>query len=137
MLIDLHTTEPSAGRKRAAGRPVLEHPLATEWLTLRAATCNDADPTWKFRQLDAVNEWLTGSPADLDGYHELFTEPARLATTVIVWLGHDPAGPVIGDFMLRRGDALGSARDDGPGQKGPGRARLGPRSRPQQPRVRN
>ena len=32
-------------------------------------------------------------------------EPARLATTVIVTLGHDPAAPIIGDFMLRREDA--------------------------------
>lgn len=105
VLIDLHATEPLAGQKRAAGLSVLEHSLVTERLTLRAATANDADSTWKFRRLDAVNEWLTGSPADLDGYRELFTEPARLATTVIVSLGHDPAAPVIGDFMLRRDDA--------------------------------
>ena len=58
-----------------------------------------------YRRLESVNEWLTGCPAGLDGYRELFSEPARLATTVIVTLGHDPAAPIIGDFMLRREDA--------------------------------
>jgi RimJ/RimL family protein N-acetyltransferase len=85
--------------------PVLERPLHTERLTLRPATAGDADATWGFRRLESVNEWLTGSPADLDGYRELFSEPARLATTVIVTLGHDAAAPVIGDLMLRREDA--------------------------------
>jgi RimJ/RimL family protein N-acetyltransferase len=35
----------------------------------------------------------------------LFSELARLATTVIVSLGHNPAAPIIGDFMLRREDS--------------------------------
>lgn len=41
----------------------------------------------------------------LDGYRELFSDPQRLATTVIVTLGHDSTAPIIGDFMLRREDA--------------------------------
>ena len=58
VLIDLHTTEPSAPidgsdppiepssrNQQAASRPVLEHPLVTERLTLCAATVDDADPT--------------------------------------------------------------------------------------------
>ncbi|MFE9653210.1 GNAT family N-acetyltransferase [Micromonospora sp. NPDC006431] len=84
---------------------VLERPLQTERLTLRPATAADADPTWAFRQLESINEWLTGCPANLEGYRELFSKPARLATTVIVTLGHDPEAPTIGDFMLRREDA--------------------------------
>jgi len=90
---------------RATAAPrgsVLARPLRTERLTLRPATLDDADPTWAYRRLDPVNAWLTGCPADLDGYRALFVEPARLATTVIVTLGH---GPVIGDLMLRREDA--------------------------------
>jgi RimJ/RimL family protein N-acetyltransferase len=83
----------------------LERPVHTERLTLRPATADDADPTWKYRRLESVNEWLTGSPADADGYRELFSGPGRLATAVIVTLGHDPAAPIIGDFMLRREDA--------------------------------
>jgi RimJ/RimL family protein N-acetyltransferase len=86
-------------------RSVLELPLHTQHLTLRPATADDADPTWKYRRLESVNEWLTGCPADLVGYRTLFSEPARLATTVIVTLGHGPAAPVIGDFIVRREDA--------------------------------
>lgn len=92
----------------AAGRPcppVLEHPLQTRRLTLRAATAEDAEPTWRYRRLESINEWLTGCPADLDGYRKLFTEPGRLANTVIVTLGHKPDAPIIGDFMLRREDS--------------------------------
>jgi RimJ/RimL family protein N-acetyltransferase len=89
----------------AGPRSVLEHPLHTERLTLRPATAGDAEATWRFRRLESVNEWLTGSPATLDGYRALFSEPARLATTVIVARGHDPAAPIIGDLMLRREDA--------------------------------
>jgi RimJ/RimL family protein N-acetyltransferase len=87
------------------GRSVLERPLHTERLTLRPATADDAEPTWTFRRLESVNEWLTGCPAGLDGYRELFCDPARLAATVIVTLGHDAVAPIIGDFMLRREDA--------------------------------
>jgi RimJ/RimL family protein N-acetyltransferase len=90
------------GARVRGRRSVLERPLHTERLTLRPATADDADPTWTFRRLESVNEWLTGCPADLDGYRELFSEPARLAATVIVTLGHDAAAPIIGDFMLRR-----------------------------------
>lgn len=84
---------------------MLERPLHTERLTLRPATADDAEATWKYRRLESVNEWLTGRSADLDEYRELFGEPARLAATVIVTLGHEAAGPIIGDFMLRREDA--------------------------------
>jgi RimJ/RimL family protein N-acetyltransferase len=88
-------------------RSALERSLHTERLTLYSANADDADATWQYRRLESVNQWLTGSPADLDGYRALFAEPARLATTVIVALGRDASGPVIGDFMLRREDGWG------------------------------
>ena len=88
-----------------ASRSVLERPLHTKRLTLRPATAEHAEPTWRYRQLDSVNEWLTGCPADLDGYRQLFSEPARLASTIIITLGHFPTAQIIGDFMLRREDA--------------------------------
>ncbi len=88
-----------------AGQSALGGPWHTERLTLRPATHADADPTWQYRQLESVSEWLTGCPTDLGAYRQLFSEPARLATTVIVALGHDPTGPIIGDFMLRRRDS--------------------------------
>ena len=89
----------------APSPPMLECPLCTDRLTLRPAIADDAEAAWKYRQLATVNQWLVGSPADLDGYRRLFSEPARLATTVIVALGHGAAAPIIGDFMLRRDDA--------------------------------
>lgn len=85
--------------------PVLDRVLRTERLVLRPATVDDTDATWTFRQLEEVNEWLTGCPSDPAGYRDLFAEPRRLATTVVVELGHEPGAPVIGDFMLRREDA--------------------------------
>src|SRR3954464_3028027 len=84
---------------------MLERPLHTERLTLRPATADDADATWEYRRLESVNEWLTGSPADIGGYRTPFSEPDRLAATVIVTLGHGATAPIIGDFMLRREDA--------------------------------
>ena len=85
-------------------RSVLERSLHTERLTLRPASAEDAEATWKYRQLESVNEWLIGCPANLDAYRQLFSEPDRLATTVVVALGHSAAAPVIGDLMLRRED---------------------------------
>ncbi len=82
---------------------VLERPLYTERLTLRPATAGDADPTWSYRRLESVDEWLSGRAADLDAYRTRFTEPSRLATTVIGALDDDAS--IIGDFMLRREDA--------------------------------
>jgi RimJ/RimL family protein N-acetyltransferase len=101
VLTEVRTT----GAPDAVGRSVLERPLHTERLTLRPATADDADPTWTFHRLEPVNEWLAGCPGDLDGYRELFREPGRLATTVIVTLGHDRAAPIVGDVLLRREDA--------------------------------
>jgi RimJ/RimL family protein N-acetyltransferase len=99
VISELRATEAPAG--------ALERPLHTERLTLRPATPADVEPTWRFRRLESVNEWLTGCPADLDAYRELFLAPARLTTTLVVALGHDAAAPVIGDLMLRREDAWG------------------------------
>ncbi len=94
-------------------RPALARPLRTVRLTLRPATPADADPTWEYRRLDSVNEWLTGAPADRRAYRELFTRADRLASTVVIARGDDPAGPVIGDFMLRRDDAWAQAEVEG------------------------
>lgn len=102
---DIRATPTATG---PAVQPVLARSLSTERLVLRPADASDADATWKFRQLESVNEWLTGAPADLDAYRDTFCDPARLATTVVVELPAGPGHPtpqVIGDFMLRREDA--------------------------------
>ncbi len=97
--------------------PALGRTLFTERLTLRPGQVDDADATWAYRRLGPVDEWLTGCPDTLDGYRALFTEPARLAATVVVRLGHEPDGEVIGDLMLRR--------EDGWAQLGPADAARG------------
>jgi RimJ/RimL family protein N-acetyltransferase len=89
----------------AATPTALAQALRTERLTLRPATDNDAETTWAYRRLDAVNEWLTGAPADFEEYRNAFCDPSRLAATVIVELTNDPKPVVIGDFMLRRQNA--------------------------------
>src|SRR3954452_4402803 len=85
--------------------PAMSRPLRTDRLILRPATVDDAAPTWEFRRLASVNEWLTGCPADFDGYQALFADPDRLASTVVVELPTEAGTAVIGDLMLRRDDA--------------------------------
>lgn len=99
-LLHLQVTQPTATRPATAPAP--STPLHTDRLILRPATADDVDATWVYRRLDAVNQWLTGRPDTLDEYRDLFSEPERLAATVMVEL-HD--GTVIGDSMLRRHDA--------------------------------
>jgi RimJ/RimL family protein N-acetyltransferase len=96
-LLCLRTTEPSTNL------PVLPQPLRTRRLTLRPAHADDADAdaTWRYRQLDRVNEWLTDRPATIAGYRDHFTEPSRLATTIVIHRGHQPDAEIIGDLMLR------------------------------------
>lgn len=94
----------------SAAASALDRPLRTERLVLRPATLDDTEATWSYRRLDEVNEWLAGSPPDLDAYRALFADPARLAATVVVELAATTAqsgrsGVPIGDFMLRRDDA--------------------------------
>jgi len=79
----------------------ITQPLHTERLTLRAATADDAEVTFAYRQLDSVGQWITETPTDLASYRSTFTDPARLASAVIVELD----GETIGDFMLRVEDA--------------------------------
>jgi RimJ/RimL family protein N-acetyltransferase len=105
VLTELRATQPPAPVQPSA----LEHPLHTRRLTLRPATTEDAAATWAYRRLESVNQWLTGSPADLDAYRDVFSDPRRLGATVIVTLGHRPAGQIVGDFMLRRDDAWAQA----------------------------
>jgi RimJ/RimL family protein N-acetyltransferase len=104
-LLALRTVDPAAraaeGAAPQAARPALTQPVRAERLTLRPATADDADPTWEYRRLASVGEWLTEIPADLGAYRATFADPVRLAATVIVELD----GNVIGDFMLRVEDA--------------------------------
>lgn len=80
-------------------------PVRTERLTLRPATADDVEATWRVRRLGEVTWWITRAPATLEEYRAHFQEPDRLATTLVVELD----GEVIGDLMLRVDDAWAQA----------------------------
>jgi len=105
-----HDSRPSLTRQASAS--ILGRVIETERLTLRPATVEDAEATWKYRQVDSVNEWLMGAEATIEDHRAAFGQPARLATTVIAELRQEPGKPrsrVIGDFMLRGEDAFAHA----------------------------
>lgn len=99
----------AASEPRPTPKPALGRPLRTPRLTLRAAAAGDAATTWAYRRLDSVNQWLTGRAAGLPEYRAMFVEPSRLAATVIAETADDTGTRVIGDFMLRVGDAWSQA----------------------------
>lgn len=83
----------------------LRWPVNTRRLSLRPATADDLDATWKFRRRDDVSLWLTRAPATLDEYRPLFLDPASLAKSLVIELD----GDVIGDLMLDVAEAWGQA----------------------------
>lgn len=96
------TAEPN---DRPIRKPTLKRPVRTERLILRAARSEDSYPTWLYRRLPAVSEWITEVATDLDAYRATFAASERLATTVIVELDRQ----LIGDLMLRLNDAWAQA----------------------------
>jgi RimJ/RimL family protein N-acetyltransferase len=91
----------------AAGKPLdaISWPVRTDRLTLRPATRDDFEATWRFRRLDDVSRWLTRAPATPKEYRTGFEDAASLAKTFIVELD----GQVIGDLMLQIEDAWAQA----------------------------
>lgn len=80
-------------------------PLRTARLTIRPATSDDVDATWAFRRLPEVAEWVTRRFDERDEYAEVFLDPDRLASTLVV----ERDGEVVGDLMLRVEDAWAQA----------------------------
>jgi len=72
-------------------------PVRTDRLLIRRATADDVDATWAFRQLPSVSEWLTHRLETRVEYAEVFLDPERLATTLVV----EQDDEVVGDLMLR------------------------------------
>lgn len=83
----------------------VDWPVRSARLSLRPATEQDVDATWRFRRLPEVGEWITRFPKSRDEYAEQFLDPQRLETTLVVELG----GEVIGDLMLAVEDAWAQA----------------------------
>ncbi|HYO40070.1 MAG TPA: GNAT family protein [Nocardioidaceae bacterium] len=79
----------------------LSWPVRTDRLTIRPASPDDLEATWRFRRLEPVSRWLTQAPRTLDEYRAHFVDEDRLAKTLVVLLERD----VIGDLMLQVDDA--------------------------------
>ena len=82
----------------------LSWPVRTERLSLRLGTPADVEPTWRFRRLPEVTEWLTAA-GDLEDHRARFLDPDRLAGTLVV----EHEGTVVGDLMLKVEDAWAQA----------------------------
>jgi len=78
-------------------------PVATERLTLRPATPDDAAAVWAYRRLPEVARWMTALPAHERSFAERFVEPDRLGPTLVV----ERDGAVVGDLMVRIEDGWG------------------------------
>jgi RimJ/RimL family protein N-acetyltransferase len=76
-------------------------PLVTARLSIRPATKDDLEATWRFRRVPSVGQWLTRLPRARDEYAEQFLDPGRLAKTFVV----ERAGDVVGDLMFSVEDA--------------------------------
>ncbi|MCW2761563.1 MAG: GCN5-related N-acetyltransferase [Marmoricola sp.] len=80
-------------------------PVHTARLALRPGTPEDAEATWRYRRLDAVNHWITRAPATFGEYLTQFEDPDRLGKTLVIELDDK----VIGDLMLALEDAWAQA----------------------------
>jgi RimJ/RimL family protein N-acetyltransferase len=83
----------------------LKWPVHTDRLLIRPAIAGDAVATWKFRRLEKVSPWITRAPTTFEEYRGRFEAPDSLGKTLIV----ERDGEVIGDLMLRIGDAWSQA----------------------------
>jgi RimJ/RimL family protein N-acetyltransferase len=80
-------------------------PVHTTRLTLRRATLDDVEATWAYRRLPEVGQWLTSRSSSPEEYRTRFVDPDRLAR----WLVVELHGAVIGDLMVKVGDAWAQA----------------------------
>ena len=87
------------------GLPVVAWPVRTERLEIRPATEADGPATWRYRRQESVALWITSAQPDSEHYLADFTEPARLAKTLVIEFD----GHVIGDLMLAIEDAWAQA----------------------------
>ena len=71
-------------------------PVRTERLSLRPATIDDVEATWRFRRLESVSQWLTRAMRTIEEYRTQFEDPEWLAKTILI----ERDGEVIGDLML-------------------------------------
>ena len=87
------------------GLGAIAWPIRTERLAIRPATEADGPATWHYRRQESVTLWITRAQPDRELYLADFTEPSRLAKTLVIELD----GSVIGDLMLAIEDAWAQA----------------------------
>jgi RimJ/RimL family protein N-acetyltransferase len=78
----------------------IDWPVCTERLEIRPATVEDLEPTWTFRRLDEVSEWITRRPATFEEYAEAFLDPDALSKTLVI----EHEREIVGDLMLSVGN---------------------------------
>lgn len=81
----------------------LTWPRATERLTLRPATAEDADAMFAYRSLEPVARWMTQLPTDLLEWRADFAK--RSPYTLVILLDGEP----VGDLFLKTEDAWAQA----------------------------
>jgi RimJ/RimL family protein N-acetyltransferase len=74
-------------------------PRATERLTLRPATADDADAMFGYRSLEPVARWMTMLPTDVDAWRDDFDN--RCPYALMIGIGDQ----LIGDLFLKTEDA--------------------------------
>lgn len=93
--------ESATSRETVPALTDLDWPARTDRLRLRPATAADSDETWRYHRLEPVRRWMTYFSQTADEHRARFTEPARLARTLVVELGDT----VIGDVKIDIEDA--------------------------------
>ena len=83
----------------------VDWPVSTERLTIRPATADDAEATWRIRSLPEVSHWLTRTADDRERYTRNFADPERLSKILVI----ERDGSVVGDLMLLVEDAWSQA----------------------------
>jgi RimJ/RimL family protein N-acetyltransferase len=89
----------------AARLDAIAWPVRTARLALRPATPADLLPTWGFRRLDSVSQWITRAPRTLEDYRAHFETPESLGKTIVI----ERDGVIVGDLMLAVEDAWAQA----------------------------
>lgn len=79
----------------------LNWPRHTDRLSLRLAEPGDLDAIWAIRVKPGVSEWLTTAADDTAAFRDYYSEPERMAKTIVVELD----GSLIGDCMIAIQDA--------------------------------
>jgi hypothetical protein len=83
----------------------VDWPLRSARLSLRPAEPADAARTWPYWRRPDVSRWISVAPVDVEQHRAWFTDPTRLARSLVVEHGDE----VIGDLMVKLVDPYAQA----------------------------